>query len=146
MKNTIFITLFVFAIAGLWGQSSKLNIVNYTIGTLNITNEYNNASVVLKSKQVVKKNIYNEQYKETVYELEILLNGKNNNSIEKILLTEGEYAGDYNIYFNNVVFPRYQEKKFNCEYYKDADDNSILLCFYDTDSKSRNPYVILELK
>jgi hypothetical protein len=142
----IFITLFFSAVLGLWGQNAKLNIANFTIGTINVTNEYNDAVLILRSRQVVKTNLYDEQYKATVYELEIQLNSKNNNPIEKILLAEGEYAGSYTIYFNNVIFPRYQEKMFCCEYYKNNEDNSVLLCFYDMDYKDRNPYVILELK
>lgn len=130
----------------MWGQNSKLNIINYTIGTLNVTNEYDNATIVLRSRQVVKTNIYEETYKATVYELEIQLDRKNNNPIERILLTEGELAGSYVIYFNNAIFPRHQERRFRCEYYEDHEDNSVLLCFYDTDSRNKDPYVILELK
>jgi hypothetical protein len=141
MKKTVLVILLFFAVMGLWGQNSKFNIVNYTIGTLNVMSEYNNATIVLRSKQVVKTNLYEEQYKATVYELEILLNNKNN-SIEKILLTEGGYGGGYAIYFDNVVFLRHQEKKFRCEYYEDHEENLITLYFYDTDSKSRDPYVM----
>jgi hypothetical protein len=148
MKKVVFIVIIFLCVYQAWAQNTKLNIANYTIGTLNVTNEYNDAVIVWRSKQVVKTNLYDEQYYERVYELEIQLNSKNNNPVEKILLTEGGYAGGYAIYFDNVVFPRYQEKRFRGEYYESHEDDSLtrLLYFYDTDSKSKDPYVILELK
>ncbi|MDR0322336.1 MAG: hypothetical protein LBI28_12615 [Treponema sp.] len=129
-----------------WAQERELNVVNYIIDGQNITTEFNNAIIRWESKKVVRIDIYGDNYNAIVYELEIRLHNISTNSIETIILTEGNYTGSYGIYFNNVIFPRNLENVFRCEYYEGSEDNIRAIYFYDTGSESRYAYATLELR
>jgi hypothetical protein len=136
VKKTGLLLALLLTAFSVWAQGTELSIASYTIDDQDIANEFDSAIVKWENQRVSRS--------ETVYGLEIKLHKTSTNSVETIILTEGVYAGGYTIYFNTVVFQRNPEMRFRCEYYGDSDVR--LIALYDTNSESRDPYAVLELR